>query len=364
VPARTSPQAAVTAGAPRRPRLHPAVASVRLAVRRCLANVPAGSLVLVACSGGPDSLALAAATAFEAPRLGLRAGAVTVDHGLQPGSAEHAGRVAGVLRELGFDPVHVVAVDVAGRAAEGAPGAYPGPEAAARQARYIALDQVADSSGAAVLLLGHTLDDQAETVLLGLARGSGARSLAGMAPASGRYLRPLLGVRRVQTSAACAALGLGAWDDPQNADPAFTRTRVRQRALPALEDSLGPGIAGALARTADLLRADADLLDDLAADAVSRLLRQPEPASGTADTEIAGPVQVEIAGTAELPGALRARVLHRAAIAAGVPPGALTAAHVAEIDALVTDWHGQRWTDLPGRLRCRRHQGWLVFSAR
>jgi len=318
-------------------------------------------LVLVACSGGPDSLALAGATAFEAPRLGLRAGAVTVDHGMQPGSAEQADRVAAVLHELGFDPVHVVSVDVPARAAEGAPGPYPGPEAAARQARYIALDQVADSTGAAALLLGHTLDDQAETVLLGLARGSGARSLAGMAPASGRYLRPLLGIRRAKTSAACAALGLGAWNDPQNADPAFARTRVRQRALPALESSLGPGIAEALARTADLLRADADLLDDLAADAASRLLRPLEPA---ADAEIAGMVQVEVAGTAELPGALRARVLHRAAIAAGVPPGALTAAHVAEIDALVTDWHGQRWTDLPGRLRCRRHHGWLVFSAR
>lgn len=352
---RTGPLAAVAGSSRRRPRLHPAVAAVRLAVRRGLADVPAGSLVLVACSGGPDSLALAAATAFEAHRLGLRAGAVTIDHGLQPGSAEQASRVAVALRELGLDPVHQVAVGVPGPAAESAPVGYPGPEAAARRARYAALDQVADSSAAAAVLLGHTLDDQAETVLLGLARGSGARSLAGMAAAAGRYLRPLLGVRRAQTAAACSALGLGVWADPQNADPAFARARVRQRALPALEESLGPGVAEALARSADLLRADADLLDDLAAQAADRLVRRSEPASGA--------VEVEIAGLAELPSALRARVLHRAAIAAGAPPGALTAAHVAGIDALVTDWHGQRWTDLPGRLRCRRYRGWLVFGA-
>jgi tRNA(Ile)-lysidine synthase len=308
----------------------------------------------VACSGGPDSLALAAATAFEAPRLGLRAGAITVDHGLQPGSATHASQVAAALRELGLDPVHQVAVEVPGPADAGAAG-YPGPEAAARRARYSALDQVADYSAAAAVLLGHTLDDQAETVLLGLARGSGARSLAGMAPASGRYLRPLLGIRRARTVAACVALGLAAWNDPQNADPAFTRARVRQRAFPALEEALGPGVAEALARTADLLRADADLLDDLAAESVDRLMRRTGPAPGA--------VEVEIAGVADLPSALRARVLHQAAIAAGAPPGALTAAHVAGIDALVTDWHGQRWTDLPGRMRCRRYRGWLVFGA-
>src|SRR5450432_921925 len=208
---------------------HPAVAAVRLGVRRVLADLPAETLVLSACSGGADSLALAAAVAFEAPKLGLRAGGVTVDHGLQPGSATQAARVVTILTGLGLDPVRGVTAEVAAR---GLAGRYPGPEAAARAARYRALDAVADECGAAVILLGHTMDDQAETVLLGLARGSGARSLAGMAPVAGRYLRPLLGLRREQTRAACAAAGLEPWEDPHNASPAFTRVRVREQILP------------------------------------------------------------------------------------------------------------------------------------
>jgi tRNA(Ile)-lysidine synthase len=246
---------------------HPAVAAVRLCVRRSLTGLPPQALVLAACSGGADSLALASALAFEAPRLGLRAGAITVDHGLQPGSAPQAARVVGTLASLGLDPVRSEKVMVparppvrglaepvpaqAGRAepvptsGQAAPhtteparsqpvphaaelaGSYPGPEAAARSARYAAFEAVADELGATAVLLGHTMDDQAETVLLGLARGSGARSLAGMAPASGRYLRPLLGLRREQTQAACAAAGLEPWDDPHNYCHAYTRVRAR-----------------------------------------------------------------------------------------------------------------------------------------
>src|SRR5260370_22215190 len=176
-----------------------AVAEVRNAVRACLGDLAAGDLVLVACSGGADSLALAAATAFVAPRLGLRAGGVTVDHGLQPGSGERAGRVAALLSKLGLDPVRSGAVTAAGSAA--------GPEAAARAARYCALDVTAIQHGAAAVLLGHTLDDQAETVLLGLARGSGGRSLAGMPPRRHPYRRPLLAVRRATTSPACSERG-------------------------------------------------------------------------------------------------------------------------------------------------------------
>src|SRR5215470_1143508 len=223
----------------------PAVAEVRFAVRKVLATLtgpadgPGRPLVLVACSGGPDSLALAAAVAHEAPKAGLAAGGVTVDHQLQPGSAAQAARVAHTLAGLGLDPVLTETVTADG------PG---GPEASARAARYRALGGAADRLGAVAVLLGHTLDDQAETVLLGLARGSGARSLAGMAPRSGRYLRPLLGVRRAVTVAACAAEGLPAWADPHNTDPAYTRVRVRHQALPALTAALGPGVAEALAR--------------------------------------------------------------------------------------------------------------------
>ncbi len=321
---------------------HPAVAEVRWNVRRCLTELPAGGLVLVACSGGADSLALAAAAAFEAPRLGLRAGGVTVDHGLQPGSAQRAAAVAATLTGLGLDPVRSMTVMVAAAGGDG-------PEAAARTARYQALGQAADAEGAAAVLLGHSRDDQAETVLLGLARGSGARSLAGMPASRGRYRRPLLGVGRAVLRAACAALGLSPWDDPHNTDPAYTRARVRHQALPALEAALGPGVAEALARTAGQLRADCDALDELAA-------RHAELAR---DGEHGWRADV----LAPLPAAVRSRVLRQAAVSAGCPPGALAARHIDALDALLTGWRGQRWTDLPGGVRGARRCGKLLFTA-
>src|SRR4051812_21448576 len=231
----------------------PAVAQLRGAVRPGLTR--SAQPVLVACSGGADSLALAAAVAFEAPRAGVPAGAVTVDHGLQAGSAERAEATAGLLRKLGLAPVAVLTVEV---------GTDGGPEAAARSARTTALETAAAQPGARVAL-GHTLDDQAETVLLGLGRGSGPRSLAGMVEERGRFWRPLLGVRRTTTRQACADQGLPVWDDPWNADPAYTRARLRAEVLPLLEDVLGGGVAPALARTAALLREDLDALDALAA---------------------------------------------------------------------------------------------------
>ena len=237
---------------------HPAVAEARACVRRCLGDLEPGDLVLAACSGGADSLALAAALAHEAPRLGLRGGGVTVDHGLQEGSAAQAARVVAALGALGLDPVRQARVTVSGL-----PGAG-GPEAAARRARYTALEQVAHQTGAAVVLLGHSRDDQAETVLLGLARGSGARALAGMPARRGRFRRPLLALGRATLRDACLAQGLDPWDDPHNCDPSYARVRVRRHALPALEETLGPGIAEALARSAAQLSADCDALDAIA----------------------------------------------------------------------------------------------------
>jgi tRNA(Ile)-lysidine synthase len=339
-----------------------AVAEVRHAVRACLSDLAAGDLVLVACSGGADSLALAAAAAFVAPRLGLRAGGVTVDHGLQPGSAERAASVAAVLGRLGLDPVRSVAVTVApARSAAG-------PEAAARAARYGALDVAVKECGAAAVLLGHTLDDQAETVLLGLARGSGGRSLAGMPAWRGAYRRPLLGVRRATTGAACAELGLEPWQDPHNRDFRFARARVRHQALPALEAALGPGVAEALARTASQLRADTECLDDLAF-AESGHLRDsvsstPGGLGGVGPPGASGaPAGLDVGWLRALPAAIRARVLRDAAIMAGCPRGALAAGHVAGIDALVTGWRGQRWVDLPGGVRARRRAGKVWFSS-
>ncbi|MBN9605761.1 MAG: tRNA lysidine(34) synthetase TilS [Actinomycetales bacterium] len=315
-----------------RPRLTPAIADVRRAVRAALDPLPDGALVLVALSGGGDSLALAAAAAFEAPRGGRRAGAVIVDHALQPASAETAARVAEQARALGLHPVRVERVEV---------GAEGGPEAAARAARYAALDRAAAEEGAAAVLLAHSLDDQAETVLLGLARGSGATSLHGMAAVSGRYLRPLLGLRRATLRQACLDAGLEPWDDPHNADPAYARVRVRTEVLPTLERELGPGVAEALARTAEQLREDAAALDAMADETLEDLV----------ELEEAG-LSLGVAALAANPPALRQRMLRRAVEHEfGV---GLTRAQTLELVRLVTDWHGQGPIDLPGLRASRR----------
>ena len=234
---------------------HPAVAQARACVRRCLGDLEPGDLVLAACSGGADSLALAAALAHEAPRLGLRGGGVTVDHGLQEGSAAQASRVEATLLALGLDPVRQVRVSV--------PRGAGGPEAAARSARYTALDQDARQTGARAVLLGHSRDDQAETVLLAwpvvLAPGRWLACRPGVGSTGGRCsVRP--GPRCGPRAWRC---GLRPWDDPHNRDPSYARARVRHQALPALEAALGPGIAEALARTAGQVR-DCEVLDDLA----------------------------------------------------------------------------------------------------
>jgi tRNA(Ile)-lysidine synthase len=314
---------------------NPAVAEVRRAVRRALAHVD--GTVLVACSGGADSLALAAATAFEAARSGVCAGLITVDHGLQSSSAAQAARVASIGYELGLDPVQVAMVTVGGRG---------GPEAAARAARYAALDAAAAAHDAHVLL-GHTLDDQAETVLLGLGRGSGPRSIAGMRAADGRWLRPFLGLRRGVTQAACAALGLQPWDDPHNADPSYQRVRLRREVLPLLEDVLQGGVVAALGRTADLIR------DDL--DALEAMLGSVSPRPGYRGQCL------DVAELAAAPRAVRSRMLR--AWAHGNGAGPLSAGHTAALDALVTDWHGQGPLDLPGGLRAIRTSGRLELTS-
>ncbi|MGD8149188.1 tRNA lysidine(34) synthetase TilS [Ornithinimicrobium sp. Y1694] len=339
----------------------PAVAAVRVAVRRGLTGAglaeesawdpaaepgPDAPLVAVACSGGADSLALAAGVGFVAPRLGVRAVALVVDHGLQEGSGEVARVAAAQARELvGAAEVLTAQVDPAGA----------GPEAAARGARYAVLLARADELGAVGLLVGHTLDDQAEQVLLGLARGSGARSLAGMRPArsaeanaSGRedhgleLLRPLLGLRRSVTEQACAELGLVPWTDPHNADRRYARVRARQ-ALGRLGEELGPGLPEALARTADLLREDADALDDWADTAYRDRGRWEE-----------GRWTAQVGDVAELPRAVRTRVWRTAALALGSPGTDLTAEHLGAVDELVTHWRGQGPLHLPGGVRAGR----------
>ncbi len=295
--------------------------------------------VLVACSGGADSLALAAAVAFEAPRAGVAAGLVTVDHGLQPQSADQAARVAALGYELGFDPVEILPVRV---------GTDGGPEAAARAARYRALAAASTALDAEVLL-GHTLDDQAETVLLGLGRGSGPRSIAGMRRRAGGYVRPLLPIRRATTLAACAALGLEPWHDPHNDDPSYQRVRLRAEVLPLLEDVLNGGVAEALARTAGLLRADLDHLDELA--------RSARAAATCAGGEVGDNRALGVRQLSALPAPVRTRVLRSWAEDGGAGP--LTAEHVAALEALVVRWRGQGAVDLPGGVKARRRSGRL-----
>jgi tRNA(Ile)-lysidine synthase len=301
-----------------------ALGPATLQVVQAVTAVTTGPM-LVACSGGPDSLALSAGAAIVARRRGDAVRAVVVDHGLQAGSDAVASGVVAQLRERVEMAAEVVRVQVA--------AAHRGPEAAAREARYAALAGARRPDE--VVLLGHTLDDQAESVLLGLARGSGLRSLAGMAAVRGDFVRPLLGQRREVTAACCVELGLEPWIDPHNGDDRFARVRVRTRVLPVLEAELGPGVAEALARTAALARADTDLLDELASvhtDATS--------GDGLSCTRLA-----------ELDPALRSRVLRSWLLGQGARD--VGASRLAAVAGLITDWHGQRWVDVPG-VRVRR----------
>jgi tRNA(Ile)-lysidine synthase len=319
--------------------LHPSVAAVRNAVRRGLADLEPGARLVVACSGGADSLALASATVFVGREQGWYVIGATVDHGLQDGSAERAATVVRQLAALGVDET------ITARAEVTAPGL--GPEAAARAARYALLDQIRERFGAEAILLGHTRDDQAETVLMGLARGSGGRAIAGMRRSFDHYRRPLLDVSHADAVAACQVEGLAVWDDPHNSDDSYTRVRVRRRVLPVLEDELGPGVTEALARTADQLRPDMELLDAYAEQALA---------------DVAGDDGLRVDGLASLEAPIRTRVLRAAAVAAGSPSGELFHQHVLALDALVTDWHGQKWVDLPGRLHAVRRDGVLRFE--
>lgn len=316
----------------------PAIAAVRTAVRDFLASIDgavASGEVCVAVSGGADSLALAEATAFTGSRAGLKVRALVVDHGLQEGSAETAAKAASTARELGVDTADVLTVKVEGAG---------GPEAAARRARYRAL-RSALPDGHGLVLLGHTLDDQAETVLLGLGRGSGPRSLAGMRPHDPPWGRPLLGVARATTRQACRALGVEPWEDPHNADPRFTRVRLRTEVVPLLEDVLSGGVAASLARTAAQLREDTEALDTLAGDVYLRAFTEDG---------------LDVAALATEPPALRRRVLRRWLLDSGVRE--LTDAHLRSVDALIGNWRGQGGVWLPGDLVAARAHGRLCVE--
>ena len=316
-----------------------ALVEVRSAVRQHLATLSAGDRILVAVSGGADSLALAGALLVESKELLITCIGVTIDHQLQDGSDIQARKVANQLERIGFSEVISQEVTVDQSA---------GLESGARDARYAALHAIADQRGAIQIYLGHTRDDQAESVLLGLARGSGARSLSGMAVVNGKIIRPLLSVTREVTEQACKDLGLDAWSDPHNFNAEFSRVRVRTQVLPVMEKEIGPGIAEALARTASLLRDDADALDQL----TEKTAQGHDLAS------------LEIEFLTGLPKAIRTRLIRRAIYAQGAPMGSVTADHVSAVEALVTSWHGQGEISLPGGVKVARISGRLSAYAR
>lgn len=314
--------------------------------------------VAVAVSGGADSLALAAAVSYVAGRT---VHGLIVDHQLQPGSADVAAAAAKQLHGLGIDDVQVLTVTVTGRG---------GPEAAARNARYAALR----SAGFPLVLLGHTLDDQAETVLLGLGRGSGPRSIAGMRDLDLPWGRPFLSVPRATTVAACEELGLTVWADPHNVDPAYTRVRLRREVLPLLEDVLQGGVAPALARTAAQLRDDAEALDTLSARLLKAALIElaegelfeegplgAAPVAGVPAAGKPGGWELDVAVLSAEPSALRRRALRLWLLQSGVSE--LSDAHLRSTDALIGEWRGQGAVWLPGNFAVERARGRLRVTA-
>ena len=326
--------------------------AVRASLTSFIDEAGAPPALVVGLSGGADSLALALTTIDVAARAGIPVVTVTVDHGLRAGSGEEARRVADLAASLGACAV-VETVSVEG------PG---GPEGSARDARRAALRAVAQREGAPILL-GHTMDDQAETVLLRLARGSGPSSLRAIAPVSRdddgvTWLRPLLGLRRKYTEQECAQAGLAPLQDPTNdidgpwraADGSpLRRSALRHAAIPALASALGVDPVPALARTAALCAADDDALTRWAS-----ALAAPATPGEEHDSETRHP-SLAVSALLGAPRAVRTRALRDAARVAGIR--ALSSAHVDALDDLVVAWRGQGPIDLPGGTASRVGRG-------
>ena len=324
----------------------PETLAVRAAVQSALIECQPGQTIIVACSGGPDSLALAAATSFVGKQLELSVMAVVVDHQLQSGSDAIAQTAADACVAFGIEQVVVAQVTVDGDG---------GPEAAARQARYDVLDAIATKYHAASIVLGHTLEDQAETVLLRLARGSGTRTIAAMQPRNGLLVRPLLQISRAVVHASakdvCDVIGVTPWQDPHNQDPRFSRVRVRQ-AMDVMNQALGLGFTSGLARSAALASDDADALDEWATLAFEASVTFQESS-----------ISADVDELRQLPRAIRTRVIRRMCIDVGAQSDAISMTHVQAIDALISDWHGQGPVSLPSRVNARREYGRLTLTA-
>jgi tRNA(Ile)-lysidine synthase len=303
------------------------------AVQNLLKNFDAGDYVLVGCSGGADSLALVWTTLVVGKRLELKVGAIIVDHQLFPESNDVALNAKKQCEELGIQEVIIKKVNVEHN--------HEGLEAAARIARYEAFENVLHETNAQAILLAHTQDDQAETVLMRLTRGSGAKSLSGMAQVSGKYLRPFLHLRKKLVHDSLDLIGLKAWQDPANTDHQFLRVKVRHELMPKIIEVLGESAISSLDKTSQLLRLDNQALEELA----------QQFFESQKDVKTNG---LEISELEKLPEAIRTRVLRIFAIASGVHPGPFSFEHIEAIDALVKNWHGQGNVDLPGFIQATR----------
>ena len=312
------------------------------AVQNLLKEFDAGDYVLVGCSGGADSLALVWTTLVVGKRLELKVGAIIVDHQLIPESNDVALNAKKQCEELGIQEVIIKKVNVEHN--------HEGLEAAARIARYEAFENVLHETNAQAILLAHTQDDQAETVLMRLTRGSGAKSLSGMAQVSGKYLRPFLHLRKKLVHDSLDLIGLKAWQDPANTDHQFLRVKVRQVLMPKIVEVLGESAISSLDKTSQLLRLDNQALEELA----------QQFFESQKDVKTNG---LEISELEKLPEAIRTRVLKIFAIASGVHPGPFSFEHIEAIDALVKNWHGQGNVDLPGFIQATRVDGSLRFVA-
>lgn len=354
--------------------LHPALAQGRSALRALIARakLPPGTPLIVAVSGGSDSMALAHIARFVANKDGYRIVCVTVDHGVREGSANEAALVARWLRDEGIEDVRTIRVQI---------DKDGGPEAGARNARYSTLESVAIETGG-VVLLGHTQDDQAETLLLGLSRGSGPRSLAGMAPlaqlpTSTRdtlALRPLLHIRRRDLRAALRSENVAWVDDPTNEPDGewrakdgkpLTRNAIRHTALPALREAVGDGVTRALADTADLLRRDNDALDMIAGQELERMKNEGSYVE-TTDTEKVARVGetvivVQRESLLRLHPALSTRILRLCALKCGARAGELSRTHIDSMEKITRGQHGHRYADIPGA-QCERRGKLIVLS--
>jgi len=306
--------------------------------------------IAIGVSGGADSMALALGTIAEARETGVEVIAVIIDHDLQEGSGEVAQTAREQLLSHGISRVIIKKVKV---------DLTDGMEASARRARYGAFDEVIAEIDPDFFFLAHTLNDQAESVLLGLARGSGTKSLSGMPQVNEKFVRPLLEIDRSVTEQACLENAVDPWSDPHNRDRSYTRVRVRHEILPLMEELLGPGIIDALGRSATILRQDSQALDGYAHEFLSGLPGLSGAAEGALDS--GEKLELSVDDLAQLPVAVRVRVLRSAIARAGAPLGSLSAQHLAPVEALVTDWHGQGAISLPGGVKVERISGRLSF---